>query len=84
VIDYPAIVGAVSQDGSKYVVLGYQGADSASQNADGHHCLHSRPNFGDISPGKSVTRRGFILFGDDLTALFKDLQTRLNINSQEH
>lgn len=84
VIDYPAIVGAVSQDESKYVVLGYEGATSASQNADGHHCLHSRPHFGDIPPGETVTRRGYILFGSELSGLVEKLRARLNNPSQDH
>jgi hypothetical protein len=65
-IDCPAIVGAVSRDRTRSVAIGYQGAPSASQNADGHHCLHSRPSFGDIAPGQSVRRRGLILLGSDI------------------
>lgn len=67
--DQPAIVGMVSVDGRRAVALGFQGATAASANADDHHCLHSRPAFGDIAPGQSVERRGFILFGDDIHEL---------------
>lgn len=77
-IDQPAILGAVSHDGSRATALGYECATSALQNADGHHCLHSRPHFGDIEPGQSVTRRGYILFGNEFPALAKRLGDKLN------
>ena len=77
-IDRPAILGAVSHDRSKAVALGYECATSALQNADGHHCLHSRPLFGDIAPGQSVTRKGCILFGSEFPALAKRLGEQLN------
>ncbi len=76
-IDCPAIVGAVSHDGSKAVAIGYQYATSASQNADGHHCLHSRPHFGDIVPEQSVTRGGLILFGEEFAGLAERLREQL-------
>lgn len=77
-IDRPAILGAVSHDRSRAIALGYECATSALQNADGHHCLHSRPHFGDIEPGQSVTRHGCILFGSDFPALAKRLGDQLN------
>jgi hypothetical protein len=64
--DHPAVIGMVSHDGARCVVMGYEGANSASANADDHHCIHSRPSFGDIAPGATVTRRGLILFGEDI------------------
>ncbi|MHC4738760.1 MAG: hypothetical protein ACYS9Y_07630 [Planctomycetota bacterium] len=76
-IDYPTIVGAVSRDGSKAVALGYEHSTSAMQNGDGHHCLHSMPTFGDINPQATVTRKGYILFGNNLTALTNELRKRL-------
>jgi hypothetical protein len=79
-IDYPAILGAVSSDGSKAVLIGYENSASAFQNADSHHCIHSRPSFSDIAPGTSVTRKGYILFGNELTVLAKKLHSIL-INS---
>ena len=76
-IDHPAIVGAVSADGGRAVVLGYASAGFALQNADGHHCLHSGPHFGDIAPGRSVGRTGYVLFGDDIQRLGRQLRTEL-------
>lgn len=76
-IDHPAIVGAVSCDGRSAIALGYGHAREALQNADDHHCLHSGPWFGDIAPGHSVTRRGWILFGDNIHALGQELARRL-------
>lgn len=64
--DTPAVVGMVSVDGTRAVALGFEGATAASANADEHHCLHSRPHFGDLAPGASVRRRGFIVFGESL------------------
>jgi hypothetical protein len=64
--DHPAVIGMVSHDGARCVVMGYDGACSASANADDHHCIHSRPSFGDIAPCATVTRRGLILFGEDI------------------
>lgn len=77
-IDTPAILGAVSHDKSRATALGFECATSALQNADGHHCLHSRPHFGDIDPGQSVTRKGYILFGSEFPALAKRLGDKLN------
>jgi len=77
IIDEPAIIGAVSADGDKAVVMGYQCARSGLQNADDHHCLHSRPNFGRIEPGQSVTRLGYVIFGTDLNQLATDLKPRI-------
>lgn len=76
-IDVPAVIGAVSSDGSRAVAIGYENATRALQNADDHHCLHSYPLFGTIAPGESVTRQGYILFGDDLQALADALGKRL-------
>jgi len=77
-IDVPAILGAVSADGSHAVVMGYENATRALQNADeGHHCLHSYPLFGTIGPGESATRRGYILFGEDVQSLADALRPRL-------
>ena len=64
--DAPAIVGMVSVDGARAVALGFEGATAASANADDHHCVHSRPHFGDLAPGASVCRRGVIVFGPNL------------------
>jgi len=69
--------GAVSVDGDKALVIGYERSRSGSQNADDHHCLHSRPYFGDIAPGESVTRRGYVVFGDDIDKIAKDLKQRI-------
>lgn len=77
-IDRPAILGAVSYDGSRAVAIGYECATSAAQNADAHHCLHSRPSFGDIPPGQSVTRKGYIRFGSGFPALSEQLGDTLN------
>lgn len=75
--DCPVIVGMESVCGSHAVVLGYEGARSASANADEHHCIHSRPFFGDIAPGQSVTRRGCIQFGSDVHTMASELSRRL-------
>ena len=77
VIDGPAMVGMVSRDGQRAVAVCYEHASSAYQNADDHHCLHSHPAFGDIPPGSAVTRRGCVLFGDDLESLAEALRVRL-------
>jgi hypothetical protein len=76
-MDEPAIIGAVSRDGGKAVVMGYAHAARAMQNADGHHCLHSFPFFGTLEPGDSVTRHGLILFGEDIEALAATLRGRI-------
>ena len=76
-IDRPAILGAVSHDRSRAIALGYECATSALQNADGHHCLHSRPHFGDLAPGQTVTRKGGILFGSEFPSLAKRLGKQL-------
>ena len=76
-VDCPVIVGAISRDDGKAVTLGYENARYGLQNADDHHCLHSCPFFGRISPGQCVTRRGWILFGEDLPALAAELARRL-------
>jgi hypothetical protein len=75
--DEPAILGAVSRDGSKAVVMGYEQSARAMQNADDHHCLHSCPFFGTLEPGDSVTRHGLILFGEDIEALAATLRGRI-------
>ena len=78
VVDSPVVIGAVSRDGQRAVVLGYEQSTEALANADeGHHCLHSGPCFGDLLPGQSVTRRGWILFGDDVHTLAGTLARRL-------
>ena len=82
-IDYPAILGATSGDGTKSLVLGYEGAVSASANSDGHHCLHSAPFFGDIAPGQSVTRIGYVLFGSDIHHIAGVLRKRLKAAHRE-
>lgn len=76
-IDAPAILGAVSADGGKAMVLGYAEAVSGLANSDDHHCLHSSPSFGDIAPGASVTRVGYVMFGSDIQALGNKLKTKL-------
>ena len=76
-IDTPVIVGAVSSSGSKAVVLGWEHSTSGYQNADGHHCLHSQPTFGNIKANTASTRRGYILFGDKLDDLARDLRERI-------
>ena len=76
-VDAPVIVGAVSRDGAKALAIGYENARTGSQNADAHHCLHSRPHFGDIAPGESVTRRGYVVFGDDIEKIAADLKQRI-------
>jgi len=76
VIDRPARLGAVSRDGQRAVVIGYEHATEAMQNADDHHCLHSTPWFGNLLPGQRVKRRGWILFGDDIHKLATELTQR--------
>ncbi len=76
-IGEPAILGAVSTGGDKAVVIGYQHAQSALANAKGNTCLHSRPEFHDIAPGRSVVRRGYVLFGNDVQKLAERLRQRL-------
>lgn len=76
-VDGPAVVGAVSRDGSNAIALGYAHAAEAMQNADDHHCLHSGPYFGTLAPGESVTRRGWILFGEDIHALGREISRRI-------
>lgn len=73
-IDTPAILGMVSVDGSKAYVLGYEGSASGLANAGSNHCLHSRPEYGDLAPAQSVTRKGHILFGDDIQVLAAQLR----------
>ena len=77
-VDVPAVVAMTSHDGSKAIAIGYQDARSASQNADAHHCIHSRPHFGNIAPGASVTRKGYIMFGDDAKKLTARLKSRIS------
>lgn len=77
-VDEPVLVGAVSRDAGWALVLGYEHATRGLQNADEHHhCLHSCPCFGTLAPGQSVTRRGFILFGEDIQTLADALRERL-------
>ncbi len=76
-IDTPVIVGAVSSDGSKAVVFGWEQSTSGSQNADGHHCLHSQPRFGNIKAGAASRRRGYILFGDKVDDLARELREKI-------
>lgn len=76
-IDKPAIVGAVSRDGTKAIALGYACAVEVLQNSDDHHCIHSGPWFGTLAPGESVTRRGWILFGTDIHTLARELARRI-------
>ena len=68
-VDSPVIVGMKSTCGQMAVVIGYEGSDAGSANADCHHCLHSRPRFGDIGPGEARQRRGYILFVGDIHEL---------------
>ncbi|MCB9217815.1 MAG: hypothetical protein H6616_18290 [Ignavibacteria bacterium] len=77
--DSPVIVGMVSQRHDRAVVIGYAGSTSGSANADEHHCLHSRPAFGDILPGATIRRHGWILFGSNI----EDLANRLSEKIQE-
>ncbi|HIJ73129.1 MAG TPA: hypothetical protein HPP83_03410 [Candidatus Hydrogenedentes bacterium] len=64
--DSPVVVGMESVDGARAVALVYTDATSGSANADEHHCIHSRPCFGDIPPGASITRRGLLVFGSSV------------------
>lgn len=82
-IDCPAIFGAASGDGTKSLVLGYDGAVSGLANADEHHCLHSSPFFGDIAPGQSVGRIGCVLFGPDIHQIGGVLRKRLATASRK-
>ncbi len=75
--DSPAIIGMVAKPGDRAVVIGYEGASAASANADIHHCIHSRPAFGDIGPGQAVTRQGWIHFGSDIHELGARLLARI-------
>ena len=77
VIDAPAILGAISRDGTRSLVIGYDAATSGLANSDGHHCLHSSPFFGDIAPGESVRRVGYVLFGSDIHEIATALRSRL-------
>src|SRR5262249_48720985 len=76
-IETPALVGAVSRDGTKAVVLGYEQAVQAMPNSDDHHSLHSGPWYGELLPGKTATRRGWILFGNDIHELARTLARRV-------
>ncbi|MBK1877192.1 hypothetical protein [Pelagicoccus mobilis] len=76
-IDSPAIVGAVSVDRSMALVFGYEQSYSALANSDEHHCLHSRPLFGDLMPGETVTRCGKVIFGSDIVHLGDRLAAEL-------
>ncbi|MCD6415197.1 MAG: hypothetical protein J7M08_00685 [Planctomycetes bacterium] len=76
-IDCPVIVGAVSADGLRALAFGYEGSTSGSQNADGRHCLHSQPVFGDMPPGASVTRRGYIRFGSEIGEAMNNVKSKL-------
>lgn len=69
-IDRPAVVGMVSGDAAKAVVLGYEGSESA---LGGKSCLHSRPEFGQIPPGQTTIRKGYILFGRDIQVLANEV-----------
>lgn len=82
-IDAPAILGATSDDGTKALVLGYDGAVSGLANSDDHHCLHSSPFFGDIAPGQSVRRIGYVLFGSDIQTLADALRRKLETAKQD-
>lgn len=77
-VDAPVIVGAVSVDGEKALAIGYESSRSGLQNADDHHCLHSRPDFGDIAPGESVSRRGYVVFGNDIEKIAAALKPRIS------
>lgn len=78
-IDEPAVIGARSKDGKKVVVFAYEGSNSIWQNSDdSHHCLHSSMELGNLEPGKTVTRKGHFIFGDDLEACRKSLLKRIS------
>ena len=62
----PVIIGSTSLDQQKAIAIGYANSHAATQNGDGHHCLHSRPFFGDLEPLKTVSRTGIICFGDKI------------------
>jgi hypothetical protein len=81
VLSSPVCVGMASRDGSRAIAFGYEDSRAASQNADNHHCLHSHPFFGEIAPGETTTRRGLILFGEDLEPLLINLNARLQENA---
>lgn len=79
-IDSPAIIGAVSKDATKAIAFGYEHSDSCLANSDEHHCLHSRPWFGNIQPGERISRKGYIQFGTELQELANSLKARLDSN----
>ncbi len=64
--DRPVTMAMNDTSGDRWVVFGYQDASSGSANADEHHCIHSRPSFGNVGAGQTVTRRGVIAFGEAL------------------
>ena len=68
--DVPCVMGMASVDARRAVAVVFEQAYAGSANADGHHCLHSRPRFGTILPGETVTRSGAILFGPGLEDVF--------------
>ncbi len=76
-VDAPTILGMVSIDRTKAYVIGYEHSVSGLHNGSERHCLHSRPEYGDIEPGQSVSRTGYILFGDDLESLADRLREML-------
>lgn len=80
IVDSPTIVGAVSNDRSHAIVLGFEKSISASQNSNqNHHCLHSRPFLGDLTGKKSKTVKGYILFGNDIQTLGEQLKNKLKV-----
>ncbi len=67
----PVIIGSTSQDQNKAIAIGYEQSHAATQNGDNHHCLHSRPFFGDMDVNQSVSRKGIICFGDNIQQLLQ-------------
>jgi hypothetical protein len=77
-IDVPAIMAMKSTDENKAVGVMFEGATAGSANADEHHCMHSRPNFGTLAPGDKVTRNGWIVFGQSIDEVISQLQNSLS------
>ncbi|WP_420644992.1 hypothetical protein [Candidatus Leptofilum sp.] len=80
----PVMVGMVAVDGGKTAVIGYENALSGSANADEHHCMHSRPHFGDLQPGDTVIRKGMIAFDSDIESAAKRVREYVSIRENEN
>ncbi len=81
--DVPVILGMESHEGNKAVAVGFQGADAGAANADSHHCIHSRPGFGRIDNGQTVSRRGYLLFDRGISEAFGKMFEHLDLKKSD-